>query len=140
MRKSSRKRPTIRYTDDCITTAELDDLRAQLLERERRIQQRVGCVGVQLQSLSESLLDEMEDVTDVRSESLLLQLEERDRAELDAIESALERIKAGIYGECVLCEEPIPAARLSAIPTATMCDDCAEKRQAAESCNSYAEL
>jgi DnaK suppressor protein len=140
MRNATRKKPLIRYTDDCITTAELDGLRVQLLERERHIQQRVGGVGVQLQSLSESLLDEMEDVTDARSEGLLLQLEERDRAELDAIEAALERIAAGVYGECAMCEEPIPPARLTALPTATTCVDCAQRRQAAERCNSYPEL
>jgi RNA polymerase-binding protein DksA len=138
-RTALKKKPTT-FADEWITTAELDDLRMQLLERERRIQQRIGGVGVQIQSLTESLLDEMDDITDDRSERVLLQLEQRDRAELEAIEAALERIKAGAYGECVLCEEPIPPARLSALPTATTCVDCAEKRQAAERSNSYPEL
>jgi len=139
MQNASRK-AEIAYTDECIRSDELEDLRAQLLERERRIMQRVGSVEVQIQTLNESLLDEMEDVTDAGSEALLLRLEERDRAELDAIASALERIKAGVYGECVLCEEPIPVARLSALPTATMCVDCAEKQQVAERCNLYPDL
>lgn len=52
------------------------------------------------------------------------------RAVLDQIDAALRRIDDGSYGRCVRCGEPIPVARLEAIPQATYCMDCqrAEER------------
>ena len=47
------------------------------------------------------------------------------------ITEALQRIADGTYGRCEECDEPIPPARLKAIPTATLCVSCqsaAERR------------
>jgi RNA polymerase-binding transcription factor DksA len=41
-----------------------------------------------------------------------------------AIERALERLENGSYGTCVACREPIPAARLEAIPSTAHCIRC----------------
>jgi len=43
---------------------------------------------------------------------------------LDAVNAALARIRAGTYGRCVACDEPIPAERLSALPEAARCIEC----------------
>jgi len=51
---------------------------------------------------------------------------ERDVDELRMIDSALQRINAGTYGECVDCGQPIPLARLQAEPTAERCIKCQE--------------
>ena len=40
------------------------------------------------------------------------------------VERALERLAAGAYGLCVACEQPIPRARLEAIPEAERCVRC----------------
>ena len=45
----------------------------------------------------------------------------RDQEELVEIEAARERIRAGRYGLCSECEEPIPLDRLRAMPTARLC-------------------
>src|ERR1700694_1663556 len=37
---------------------------------------------------------------------------------LDEVESALTKLDAGTYGTCESCGEPIPEARLEAMPTA----------------------
>ncbi len=53
-------------------------------------------------------------------------------AELRNIDSALQRIKAGIYGVCTNCGEPISSERMSAQPGAEYCLACQgnfEKRQ-----------
>jgi DnaK suppressor protein len=50
----------------------------------------------------------------------------RDVAEIGEVEGALKRIADGSYGLCVVCEEPIPAARLHAYPAATRCIRCQE--------------
>lgn len=46
----------------------------------------------------------------------------RERA---AVVDALSRVDAGTYGSCIRCGQPIPAARLEVMPTATMCVPCA---------------
>ena len=51
---------------------------------------------------------------------------ERDADELRMIDSALQRINAGTYGECVNCGQAIPVARLKAEPTADRCVQCQE--------------
>ena len=45
---------------------------------------------------------------------------------LDAIEEALARVKEGTYGVCANCKDPIPKARLEAIPWTRLCRSCAE--------------
>ena len=53
--------------------------------------------------------------------SQLAQVESR---ELAQIETALQRMREGQYGSCETCENPIPMARLNALPYATMCIKC----------------
>jgi DnaK suppressor protein len=43
---------------------------------------------------------------------------------LDRIASALGRIEAGTYGDCLRCGEPIDERRLAAQPEATLCRAC----------------
>ncbi len=45
--------------------------------------------------------------------------------EIAQIETALERIVGGTYGDCVTCGEAIPPARLEAVPQAAQCIKCA---------------
>tara|TARA_R110002049_G_scaffold157645_2_gene322624 strand:- start:196 stop:510 length:315 start_codon:yes stop_codon:yes gene_type:complete len=46
-------------------------------------------------------------------------------ASIRTVQAALERIAVGTYGRCEACGEPIGEARLSAIPEATRCLNCA---------------
>lgn len=41
--------------------------------------------------------------------------------ELGLVQDALKRIQKGTYGKCVECGEPIPVARLEAVPWAPYC-------------------
>jgi len=52
---------------------------------------------------------------------------EREIVELGAIDSALQRIAAGTYGQCADCDVKIPVARLQATPEAPRCIHCQEK-------------
>lgn len=49
------------------------------------------------------------------------------RVELDQVRAARARVLNGTYGVCIGCGEPIPAARLEAVPSATMCVACASR-------------
>jgi DnaK suppressor protein len=48
---------------------------------------------------------------------------------LEQVESALTKLSAGVYGLCEDCGMPIPPARLEAIPYASLCIACQERRE-----------
>jgi DnaK suppressor protein len=48
---------------------------------------------------------------------------------LQDIEDALARFDAGTYGSCESCGQPIPDARLEAMPAARLCISCASQRR-----------
>lgn len=50
------------------------------------------------------------------------------RSQVEAYETALERLEAGGYGICQNCGNPINPERLEAIPLATLCIQCASKK------------
>lgn len=58
-----------------------------------------------------------------------LSLMETEEDTLDAIETALQRIEEGTYGQCEECGNKIPKARLNAIPFASRCVKCAEQAE-----------
>ena len=47
--------------------------------------------------------------------------------QLDEIDAALERVRAGQYGVCESCGRPIAPGRLEARPVARTCIDCAAR-------------
>jgi RNA polymerase-binding transcription factor DksA len=54
-----------------------------------------------------------------------LRLMDNEEVVLEQIESALERIENGIYGNCIECEGRIPKMRLNVIPYTPLCVKCA---------------
>jgi len=54
---------------------------------------------------------------------------ERRKIMLRKISAALTRIDNGNYGVCQSCDEPIPKRRLEFDPTASLCVQCAEKKE-----------
>jgi RNA polymerase-binding transcription factor DksA len=70
----------------------------------------------------------MADVgTDNYEQEFTLSLMQSEETALEQVESALERIEEGVYGECVECGRVIPKTRLSAIPFTPYCVKCASK-------------
>lgn len=57
-------------------------------------------------------------------------IDEQEIVELNAVDAALARIEAGVYGECIDCGAHITAARLHATPEAPRCIHCQEKFEA----------
>ncbi|MFM7143228.1 MAG: TraR/DksA family transcriptional regulator [Alphaproteobacteria bacterium] len=76
----------------------------------------------------EGTKDEGMDAYDLASEErdrdISLILSDRDRLKLQAIDDALERIKAGSYGICEVCELDIAEERLKALPFTRLCISC----------------
>ena len=101
---------------------QLRALRQELLSRVRA--QRGGT-----RSRADAAADARAMASDDRAKAdeefdLGVALEEREAAELLAIDQALQRIADGSYGLCLQCGASIPAARLHALPTADLCVGC----------------
>jgi DnaK suppressor protein len=101
----------------------MDEARArELLTREReRIENSLGDLR---RSLGEEI-DEIDTATDPTDDAELIEEEQIDSAlleqlrnELDAVERAEARLREGGYGFSIESGEPIPDARLEAIPWA----------------------
>ncbi len=73
---------------------------------------------------SESPGDVIDAAVDTAQDEISSQLAEVEARELGSIETALERMREGLYGTCELCGGKIPLARLQALPYATMCIGC----------------
>jgi DnaK suppressor protein len=62
---------------------------------------------------------------------LQLHLHQTDGPLLKAIENALARIRAGSFGVCEACQQPISKPRLEAVPWTRLCRECKEREQSA---------
>ena len=74
-----------------------------------------------------------QDIADKASNSyekeFLFSLTNNDRFVLQLVQDALERIKNGSFGHCIVCEEEVQVKRLEAVPWARHCIDCQEKQE-----------
>ncbi len=94
-----------------------------LLERHQEERERVR--------LSEASAERSPDPTSADGGSMAFELEkeltldENTKHLLNQIDHALVLIKKKRYGICQQCKDPIPVARLEALPYSTNCKDCA---------------
>src|SRR3990172_10653568 len=68
--------------------------------------------------------DVVDAALDAAQDEISSQLAEVESRELANIDRALLRVKNGSYGECEICNNRIPLARLNALPYATSCIEC----------------
>lgn len=99
--------------------------RASLVEQLATL--RGGAVGRAQASAEHFSRAEDSDAQVNSARDLEFALDDRESAEIRLVDAALERIKAGSYGQCLDCGEDIPAARLHAAPEAPRCIACQEK-------------
>ncbi len=106
---------------------QLLDQRADLIEQLANL--RGGAVGRAEASSEHFGHPEDSDAQVNSARDLEFALDERESAELRLLDAALERIRAGSYGQCLDCGEDIPAARLHAAPAAARCLACQQKAE-----------
>ena len=70
--------------------------------------------------------------TDAQEREKAFMFASREGKYLTYLDRALERIKAGTYGSCMECGQPISKARLEAVPIATLCISCKNKKEQGE--------
>lgn len=108
----------------------VDDFREALLAQRRALLRRVADTEEDLRWLDTHVARETtEEGQEEAIARLLVRLDERGRAELDAIDAALARIATGDYGRCQTCGEPIPEERLRIVPATCHCLRCEERAE-----------
>jgi DnaK suppressor protein len=115
-----------------LTNAQLEKLKAKLLERQQTLEQEVR--DKREQAASEGNDEPLGGVGDAGDESVLRMITDlditeagRDVEELRDIDAALRRIDDGSYGMCDDCGQEIGYPRLEVQPTATRCITDQEK-------------
>lgn len=105
----------------------VEDLRRRLLEQRLALLREVAQVEDGLRVLQADVeIEEVERGQEETVARLLARLDDRGKAEIEAIDRALGRIANGDYGRCEVCGSSIPLSRLEALPAATTCLRCAE--------------
>ena len=74
----------------------------------------------------EAAADEIDRLQQQLSRDIAVRNLDRTSTLMKSIQAALDRIEDGMYGACLLCEEPIPEKRLKAVPWASHCIGCQE--------------
>jgi RNA polymerase-binding transcription factor DksA len=121
-----------------MTKADLDSYRELLVSLRSRLNGDVTHLadealrstgGEASGSLSNAPLHMADLGTDNFEQEFTLSLLQNQEQALDEIREALGRIDRGTFGQCEECQQPIPKARLQALPYTRHCVACARKLQ-----------
>jgi len=108
----------------------IEEIAHNLGQRRWSLLQQVGENQDEIRAILEERESEFEESAQRDGITHLThRLTQRDRQKLRDIDVAFERLQAGTYGECEDCEEEIAPARLRALPTTTLCINCAAARE-----------
>jgi len=95
----------------------------KLKDRLAELQARLNEVEAELDQPADP--DSEESAIEREGDEVLEGLGAAGLTEIRKIEAALGRMASGDYGVCVKCGEPISEKRLSAVPHAARCINCA---------------
>ena len=116
---------------------------AELRRFDQALRDQRGIVATELNRLAESLTSVREARSDGSADdehdpegptlsgewSRIVGVHGEFNEKVAAIDRSRARIADGSYGTCIRCGDPIGAARLSALLTAELCIDCAQKAE-----------
>ena len=101
--------------------------KARLLARREELE-RLHDAGAEDRApveLDQTRVGRLSRMDALQVQAMAVATDQRRDHELKRIEVALERLKAGDYGYCMVCDEEIPPKRLELDPAAVLCVDCA---------------
>ena len=107
--------------------SEYDGIIERLRLRKAEIENRLGKVETSMRKTyakdweEQSIERETDEVVDA--------LDGTPRTELNQVNTALARVDKNEYGVCAVCDEPIPVARLEALPYTDRCVTCASESE-----------
>jgi DnaK suppressor protein len=115
---------------DALDSATLERFRVRLEARARDIRTTIERSSDQTTKVKpDSAIGRLTRVDAVQAGYVGDAVRSQMRAELARVERALRNIDDGTFGMCRSCEDALPKARLEAKPDATLCIECASKRE-----------
>jgi len=107
---------------------EIQKFKAKLIEQRAEILASVetGAAAAQTVELDQSRVGRLSRMDALQAQAMSVETNRRRELHLSRITSALARIDAGEYGNCLSCGDPIDGNRLAFDPAALRCIDCAE--------------
>ena len=132
-RASSRSKSTAKHADDASAGDRfLADQRVLLVAERTSYMEQAESLRIDAEQLAEDMEPGDIQFDEESGEGDTLNVErERDlalsaqaRASVEEIDRALAKMDAGTYGICERCGNPIPKARLKALPYASLCVAC----------------
>lgn len=121
-----------------LSTTTINRLKKKLLQEQEDLTTILEKHQVERENirLSEASSDRSPDPTTADGGSMAFELEkdltldENTKNLLTQVETALHRISKKKYGDCDICNSPIPVNRLDALPYTTSCKECADLKEA----------
>ncbi len=120
--------------EDPWTQDEIDEVRAELVEKVRQMEKAIAVAESELAGLLREGSDGAgRDPADVGSTNFErdqeMSLAQNAREMLEQAQLALSLFDKGQYGVCESCGQPIGKGRLQAFPRATMCVSCKQREE-----------
>ncbi|MCX8044591.1 MAG: TraR/DksA family transcriptional regulator [Desulfobacterota bacterium] len=107
------------------TKQKMSPLEKELIKLRDEILSGIGVnIKTERSSPDREVGDFYDDVDVEKDRQMVYMLGERERAKLNAIEAALEKLKDGTYGFCEECGAEINKKRLKILPFARYCITC----------------
>ena len=109
-----------------LNKTQLRRMRGDLLERQRWLlnESRGKMDGPEV---DDTHGDEADLANSALHTELAIDARARESREIQLVTGALQKMDRGTYGQCSECQDPIPVARLKALPFAEYCIDCQEE-------------
>jgi DnaK suppressor protein len=113
------------------TDEESAAIKNRLLRLQQELQglQKTGEQAASVVELDQTSVGRLSRMDALQGQAMSKETGRRRLLELQKIAAALRRLDSGDYGYCLSCEEPIARERLALDPGATLCIDCAIKRE-----------
>lgn len=99
----------------------LQKLKAELLKAGE-----TGDLAEEVVELDQARVGRLSRMDAMQVQAMSLETGRRRRQQLLQVDTALNRIESGDYGDCIECGEAINPKRLEANPCSTFCIECAE--------------
>jgi DnaK suppressor protein len=110
--------------------SQLNEFKNLLLKKKEEVLQSANTKKVAVEDVESTRKGDWIDQSSEDNDIYInIRLRQTDTKVLRAIDQALARIEDGTFGNCASCRQPIPPARLQAVPWARVCVKCKEKQE-----------
>ena len=116
-----------------LSSQSIQRYKVRLLQQKKSLERSaLSAVEQGREAIAEDAQDAADQAVFSYQKEFLFTRGTHDHGQLALVNRALERLREGGFGECVLCGEQIGGKRLEALPWTPYCIDCQEKIERGE--------